>query len=435
MRNAHGPMSLLIRGLLALLLACGLFGAAGAPAFAAATVVPASTSDVTYPGVGGVTLAGTLVIPAHAAGSRVPGVVIIAGSGPTDRNGNSKLVPLVSNQYAQWATALAGAGIASLRYDKRAIGASSSVPLKDPAHPTAEELAAFTDFAAWGNFVGDAAATLAFLQQQPAVDGTRTALLGHSEGSLIAQEVAAAPQSLPHPPAAVVLASGPGRPFDVLAREQISNLLPAVAAAGVPITDAQALLTAYDAEIAGIKATGQTPTAPLVALQQNANIPAAIKNIIFSLFPSVNTKYWVGALKADPVALAKAYAGPVLVIQGGADTQVFPTEDAPALDAALASRSGDRHQTVIVPQMSHEWKLIQDPTKDNGFEGPVVPAALTALTGWLAPVLGATPVPEVGMPRTGVPAGLLLPEALGAGLAAIAAGAWLRRRGRVPIAA
>lgn len=47
-----------------------------------------SQRDVTYPGVGGVTLAGTLVIPAHKSGVKVPGVIIVAGSGPVDRNGN-----------------------------------------------------------------------------------------------------------------------------------------------------------------------------------------------------------------------------------------------------------------------------------------------------------------------------------------------------------
>jgi len=51
--------------------------------------VAQSQRDVTYPGVGGVTLAGTLLIPAHLQGTRVPGVIIVAGSGSVDRNGNA----------------------------------------------------------------------------------------------------------------------------------------------------------------------------------------------------------------------------------------------------------------------------------------------------------------------------------------------------------
>src|SRR2546423_15058522 len=52
------------------------------------TTVTQSQRDVTYPGVDSVTLAGTLVIPAHQKGTRVPGVIIVAGSGPTDKKGN-----------------------------------------------------------------------------------------------------------------------------------------------------------------------------------------------------------------------------------------------------------------------------------------------------------------------------------------------------------
>src|SRR2546425_11948725 len=62
-------------------------------------------------------LGGTLVMPRGATG-RVPVVVIIAGSGPTDRNGNS-LMGIRPNSYAQLAWQLAERDIASLRYDKR----------------------------------------------------------------------------------------------------------------------------------------------------------------------------------------------------------------------------------------------------------------------------------------------------------------------------
>src|ERR1700726_604740 len=108
--------------------------------------------DVTYPGVGGVTLAGTLIIPAHKSGVKVPGVIIIAGSGPADRNGNEGTA-FVTNLYSQLADQLAQQGIASLRYDKRGVGASTAVPLpKDPNHPTPAEIKAIQDFAAWDNY-------------------------------------------------------------------------------------------------------------------------------------------------------------------------------------------------------------------------------------------------------------------------------------------
>lgn len=174
------------------------------------TTVAQSQRDVTYPGVAGVTLAGTLLIPAHKQGTRVPAVVIVAGSGLVDRNGNEP-GGFTTNLYSQIADQLAQQGIASLRYDKRAIGGSTQLPIpKNPKQPTPEELKAMQDFVAWDNFVGDARATLKYLQQQPEIDPARTALIGHSEGSIIVGQVAAAEQGLAHPPAALVLISAPG---------------------------------------------------------------------------------------------------------------------------------------------------------------------------------------------------------------------------------
>ncbi len=183
--------------------------------------------DVTYPGVSGVTLAGTLVIPAHKSGVKVPGVLIVAGSGPVDRNGNEGTA-FVTNLYSQLADQLAQQGIASLRYDKRGAGAGTPYPLlKDPNHPTPAEVKAIQDFVAWDNYVGDARATLNYLQQQPEIDPARTALIGHSEGSIIVGQVAVMTQGLAHPPAALVLISAPGRPIDVILREQIAHQLAA----------------------------------------------------------------------------------------------------------------------------------------------------------------------------------------------------------------
>lgn len=71
------------------------------------TTIAQSQRDVTYPGVGDVTLAGTLVIPAHKQGTRVPGVMIVAGSGPVDRNGNAAAAGVITNLYSQIADQLA----------------------------------------------------------------------------------------------------------------------------------------------------------------------------------------------------------------------------------------------------------------------------------------------------------------------------------------
>lgn len=341
--------------------------------------LPQSQRDVTYPGFSGVTLAGTLVIPAHKAGAKVPGVIIIAGSGPVDRNGNEGTA-LVTNLYSQLADQLAQQGIASLRYDKRGVGASTAYPLpKNPNNPTPAEIKAIQDFAAWDNYVEDAQATLNFLQQQPEIDATHTALAGHSEGSMIAGLLAARPSGLTHPPAALVLISAPGRPFDVVLREQIARQL-----AAQPSIPADFVLSKYDEIIASIRQTGKPSAAAFAELQANKQVPAQFTQGLETLFIAYNDEYWQGVLKVDPAATLKQYAGPVLILQGASDIQVSPTRDTPLLDAALKSRTPDDHQVTIIPDTSHNMKAVQNPDTDPGITGPVVPQCTDTLRHWLA---------------------------------------------------
>lgn len=342
--------------------------------------IPQSEREVTYPGVQGVNLVGTLVIPAHRPGQRVPGVIIVAGSGPTDRNGNDPQVGLVTDLYQQIADQLAQQGIASLRYDKRGVGASTPIPhVQNPNVPTPQELAAVQHFAAWGHYVDDALATFTYLQQQSEIDPARTGLLGHSEGTYIVEQVASG--QFAHPPAALVLISAPGRPYDVLAREQVAHLLQR------DQTSAETtafVLAKYDTIVTGIKATGHTPLDALAEVEVNPQVPTDIKQLMAGLFTPYNELFWQGAYKVNPVALVKQYAGPVLVLQGALDTQVFATEDTPLLDAALKSRQADDHETVIIPNASHNLKMVQDPTTDLGFSGPMAPEAANTLRAWLA---------------------------------------------------
>src|SRR6266566_7122156 len=116
---------------------------------------------------GALELGGTLTLPRGATG-RVPVVVIIAGSGPTDRNGNS-LMGIRPNSYAQLAWRLAERGIATLRYDKR--GMPGSKGTFDMTKMTLEDFAA------------DARAAAESLARDPRF--SPVVLLGHSEGSAL----------------------------------------------------------------------------------------------------------------------------------------------------------------------------------------------------------------------------------------------------------
>jgi pimeloyl-ACP methyl ester carboxylesterase len=171
---------------------------------------------VRFTGSEGATLVGTLLLPIWSELEKVPGVVLVSGSGPTDRDGNNALVPDRIDLLKQIAQLLAEAGIASLRYDKRGIGASTSKP-----HASIAELERFFS---WENFVGDVAAAHAELVKHDEIKPYATALLGHSEGGLLV--LAAAPTIKRNPPYGMVLVATPGR--------KLAEILPAQIGRGAP---------------------------------------------------------------------------------------------------------------------------------------------------------------------------------------------------------
>src|SRR4030095_6301080 len=115
------------------------------------------------------TIAGTLTVPASPG--KVPVVLIIAGSGPTDRDGNTSALPGKSNAYKMLSAALATSGVASVRYDKRGIGESQ-------AAAGGGEAALRFDI-----YIDDAAAWVDQLRRDARF--SKVIVVGHSEGSLI----------------------------------------------------------------------------------------------------------------------------------------------------------------------------------------------------------------------------------------------------------
>ena len=149
------------------------------------------------------TLHGSLLLP--QSDRPLPVALLIAGSGPTDRNGNN---PEGGHNDAlkKLAQVLARNGIASLRYDKRGVGASLA------AAPDERGLSV-------EGYVNDALAWSAKLKGDPRF--SQLILIGHSEGALIAS--LAAPKS---GAAALISIAGSGRPIDEVLREQLQGRLP-----------------------------------------------------------------------------------------------------------------------------------------------------------------------------------------------------------------
>ncbi|MDC0669549.1 serine aminopeptidase domain-containing protein [Nannocystis radixulma] len=290
-------------------------------------------------------LDGTLQMPAGCGPFAV--VLIHAGSGPTDRNGNNPLLPGTNDSLKLVAAGLAERGVASVRFDKRGVAASHAAELDE------EDLRFET-------FVADAAAWVGKL----AADGrfTGVTIAGHSEGSLIG--MMAAKQS---PAAAFVSIAGLGRPAGEVLREQLGAQL-----SGELLDEADAILDALEA---GVEVEEVPPE-------------------LYELFrPSVQP-YLISYLHYDPSVEAASLAIPAAIIQGTTDIQVS-VEDAELLAAAAPDA-----QLTIIEGMNHvlkaatlepasQWAAYTDPSL------PVVPALFDAL---VAGVAGAPSRAAIVMP-------------------------------------
>jgi uncharacterized protein len=346
---------------LAAILAAVLGGCAGQPASepAAAAATPPGPQEVEFRGYGDLELKGTLLLPAGAGPH--PAVLLLPGSGPTDRDGNQPPM-LTTDLLKQIAERLAQEGIASLRYDKRAVPGTYGEQF--PNEP--DEMNRFFGYRA---FVDDAKAALAFLQDRPEVDGARTAVVGHSEGGLFALQIAADLAGTPRAPAANALLATAGRPLDAVMREQVSRLLKQQ---GAPDEIAQGYMKDMERAMDAIKRERKVPEDLPVGLQP--------------LFPPYATDLLHAYLTVDPADLARRAAGPALVLQGDRDVQVSHERDAPPLHAALASREAYPTTLAIIQGASHNLKPVKDEA-EPGFAGPVEPTAMDTLAGWLKDVL------------------------------------------------
>ena len=229
-------------------------------------------------------LAGTLLLPDGDAAC--PAALLIAGSGPTDRDGNTPLLPAPLDNIKQLAQALAGRGIASLRYDKRGIGGSAYPGLSEEA-------------LRFEHLVDDAVAMAERLCQEPRVG--RVSLVGHSEGALIAALAAEDAGAN-----GVVSIAGAGRRASALMRQQIEGHLPA--------DIAQPALAALDA---------------LEAQHPVDEVPDAL----VLLFRPTVQPYLMSWFRHDPQEVLAELPLPVLLVHGTADTQVA-VEQARLLHAA-----------------------------------------------------------------------------------------------------
>nr|WP_306367350.1 alpha/beta fold hydrolase [Nocardiopsis sp. CC223A] len=297
--------------------------------------------------VDGVEVFATLTLPEDTSGP-VPGALIVSGSGPTDRDGNSDLRPDADTNL-NFARLLAEAGVASLRYDKLGSGETGLGGL-DPDAPVDP-----------GVFDAQAAAAYEALVGQGEVDPARTAVVGHSEGSLYALRAHTLVDAAP----ALVLAAPVGdRYLDVLDR-QLTEQVRAVEAAG-QLTGTEAVTLLSDARAAR------------AALRGGREIPGDLTEMVGALYSPQNAAFLARMDELDPVELAAELpeGTPVLVLWGEADAQITGEE----VDRLMTGLP--QAERVDVPDADHVLRVYEDEPGATVLdaERPFAPQIAPALT-------------------------------------------------------
>ena len=262
-------------------------------------------------------LKGTLFSPEKIS-KKTKLVILIAGSGPTNRNGNSTIGG-VNNSLKFLAEGLTQNGIAVFSYDKRGLNKVGNKTLE-------EKSVVFEDF------INDAKNVISYFKSQKKY--SKIIIAGHSEGSLIGMVA-----SFKNADGYISIA-GAGRPIDEILSEQIAK-------------NAPFLKDATDKGLAILK-EGKTFENKMPMLE--------------SLFRESIQPYMISWMKYNPQNELKKLQIPILIINGTKDLQVPPS------DAELLNKANPKSELKIIDNMNHVFKEIKnDDDNLKSYSNPKLP--------------------------------------------------------------
>jgi uncharacterized protein len=342
------------------LAACGAAGQNGGGGAGPSGMVAAADQSVSFT-VDGTTTYGTLDVPAHRGGQHLAAALLLAGSGPTDRNGDDAAAGLEPHTLQLIAGLLGRSGIMTLRFDKYFSGQTGAGAFA--GHPSAIDLAAF---------IRQAAAAYDFLRAQPAADPRRMLVAGHSEGGIYALLVA---ESVAPRPAGLALIEPQDERFLSLIQLQTDEQLDAaVAQASITAATARQNGQAVRQAIADFRDGRQVVT--------DGMLPAVVSLLTPILLSGANAVYVRSddAIYPPGVAARLPHGTRVLVTEGTADQNVPPSTITPLVRAlAAAGTTGPGLRTLT--GVNH---LLHPPAAAND-DQVLAPSVVTALQSWARP--------------------------------------------------